>query len=400
MADFNEISQAFKAKAGYKDPIAFGLARVLKNEEGKVLKCDFAVVNYNNSFASAAVILNAFEKNCAPVSFEDSEAVYTLCDKCIDDMVEPFSALFGELDKHANVKALKAIQNAIKNPCDCEKKELARLGQKVDYEAVFLYADEKPKSAQSVYLKLYLLSKNHVKPREICLDGAFGILPNLAWDEAGKPYELEWLRANEIELKIEGKYPNIAFIDKFPRMLSHIIPSDNATRVLDSAKVRLGAHLAPGTVVMPGASYINFNAGTLGSVMVEGRISSSVRVGAGSDVGGGASILGVLSGTNGNPISVGEKCLLGANSTTGVPLGDGCIVDAGLAILEGTKVFISEQNRQKLKEINPSFNFDKEIYKARELSGLNGLHFRQDSQSGQITASLSVRAIKLNENLH
>ena len=183
-------------------------------------------------------------------------------------------------------------------------------------------------------------------------------------------------------------------------MLSHIIPSDNATRVLDSAKVRLGAHLAPGTVVMPGASYINFNAGTLGSVMVEGRISSSVRVGAGSDVGGGASILGVLSGTNGNPISVGEKCLLGANSTTGVPLGDGCIVDAGLAILEGTKVFISADNRKKLAQINKNFSFDKEIYKARELSGLNGLHFRQDSQSGQITAALSTRAIKLNENLH
>lgn len=400
MADFNEISQAFRAKAGYKDPIAFGLARVLKNSEGKALKCDFAVVNYNNSFASAAVILSAFEKNCAPVSFNESEAVYTLCDKCIDDMVEPFSALFNELSKHANVKALIAIQDAIKNNSESQNYELEKLGQKVDFEAVFLYADEKPKSTQSVYLKLYLLSKNFVKPREICLDGAFGILPNLAWDESGKAYELEWLRENEIELKIAGKYPNIAFIDKFPRMLSHIVPSDNATRILDSSKVRLGAHLAPGTVVMPGASYINFNAGTLGSVMVEGRISSSVRVGAGSDVGGGASILGVLSGTNGNPISVGEKCLLGANSTTGVPLGDGCIVDAGLAILEGTKIFISEANRKELAKINTGFDFSREIYKARELSGLNGLHFRRDSQSGQISAAVSIRAIKLNESLH
>ena len=392
MPDFNEISSKMHEKAGYKDPLAFGIARVLKNMKGESIKVDFAVVNYKNSFASAAVILHALEKNGAKLDFNSPEAVYELHGGVLNDALEPFSSLFGELDKHANVKALKCAKNA------------AKVDYTLDYshsfEAVFLYDDAKPASVESVYLKLYLLSKNFVKPREICLDGAFGILPNLAWDERGEPYELEWLREHEIELKMEGKYPNIAFIDKFPRMLSHIIPADNATRVLDSAKVRLGAHLAPGTVVMPGASYINFNAGTLGSVMVEGRISSSVRVGAGSDVGGGASILGVLSGTNGNPISVGEKCLLGANSTTGVPLGDGCIVDAGLAILEGTKVFISADNRKKLAQINKDFSFDKEIYKARELSGLNGLHFRQDSRSGQITAALSTRAIKLNESLH
>ncbi len=387
--DFNEISAQMKAKSGYKDPLAFGIARVLTNDEGKSIKCDFAVVNYKSSFASAAVILAVYEKNCEAIKFDDSEAIYTLCNKCIADMLSPFSSLFDGLDKHGNVKALKIIE-----------KELAKKEKNVEYKVVFLYADEAPKSVESVYLKLYLLSKNFVKPREINLNGAFGILPNLAWDSSGECYELEWLRKNEIELKLLGKYPNIVFIDKFPRYLSHIVPNDNATRILDSSKVRFGAHLAPGTVVMPGASYINFNAGTLGAVMVEGRISSSVRVGAGSDVGGGASILGVLSGTNGNPISVGEKCLLGANSTTGVPLGDNCIVDAGLAILEGTKVFISEPNRKALKEINPSFDFSREIYKARELAGLNGLHFRRDSQSGQISAGISVRAIKLNENLH
>lgn len=390
--DFNEISKQMHEMSGYKDPLAFGIARVLKNKSGQALKCDFAVVNYKNSFASAAVILWALKENGKELKFNDSEAVYTLQEKCLDDALAPFSSLFNELDKHANVKALKCARTANKNECSC--------GASVEFEVVFLYEDEAPKSAQSVYLKLYLLSKNFVKPREINLNGAFGTLPNLAWDEAGRPYELEYLRENEIELKLNGNYPNISFIDKFPRYLSHIVPKDNATRVLDSSKVRLGAHLAEGTVVMPGASYINFNAGTLGPVMVEGRISSSVRVGAGSDVGGGASILGVLSGTNGNPISVGEKCLLGANSTTGVPLGDNCIVDAGLAILEGTKVFISEANRKALKEINPSFDFSREIYKARELSGLNGLHFRRDSQNGQISVSISVRAIKLNENLH
>lgn len=390
--DFNEISKQMHEMSGYKDPIAFGIARVLKSESEETLKCDFAVVNYNSSFASAAVILWALKENGEELKFNDSEAIYILQENCLDDALAPFRSLFDELDKHANVNALKCARDANKNERHC--------GNKVEFEIVFLYEDEAPKSVESVYLKLYLLSKNFVKPREINLNGAFAILPNLAWDETGRPYELEYLRNNEIELKLNGNYPHIVYIDKFPRYLSHIVPKDNATRVLDSSKVRLGAHLAEGTVVMPGASYINFNAGTLGAVMVEGRISSSVRVGAGSDVGGGASILGVLSGTNGNPISVGEKCLLGANSTTGVPLGDNCIVDAGLAILEGTKVFISEPNRKALKEVNPSFNFSREIYKARELSGLNGLHFRRDSQSGQISASISVRAIKLNENLH
>ena len=134
--------------------------------------------------------------------------------------------------------------------------------------------------------------------------------------------------------------------------------------------------------------------------MVEGRVSSSVVVGEGSDVGGGASILGVLSGTNGNPVSIGKHCLLGANSVTGVPLGDNCIVDAGIAVLEGTKVYISASEREKLAKINPEFKFEAEIYKALELGGLNGLHFRQNSQTGQIAASASKRAIKLNEALH
>lgn len=388
MKDFNEIANEIKAQANWREPLAFSIARITQNDEEKTLCADFGVVNYKSSFASAAVIINALIKNGVNFDFSQSEIVATLNKNILKDALNPFESLFDELDKHANVRALKIALDEIKEH------------KKAVFKVVFLFEDTAPKSVESVYLKLYLLSKNFVKPREINLDGAFKILPNLAWDEHGKPYELEYLRKNEIELKMRGKYPNIAFIDKFPRFLSHIVPSNDSTRILDSSKVRLGAYIANGTVVMPGASYINFNSGTLGSVMVEGRISSSVRVGEGSDIGGGASILGVLSGTNGNPISIGERCLLGANSVTGIPLGNDCIVDAGLAVLEGTKIFISEQNRQKLAEINPNFDFSKEIYKGRELAGLNGLHLRQDSQSGQITCALSVRAIKLNENLH
>jgi 2,3,4,5-tetrahydropyridine-2-carboxylate N-succinyltransferase len=163
----------------------------------------------------------------------------------------------------------------------------------------------------------------------------------------------------------------------------------------------MGAQLSAGTTVMPGASYINFNAGTTGPVMVEGRISSSAIVGSGSDVGGGASILGVLSGTDGNPISVGQNTLLGANSVTGIPLGDACIVDAGVAILEGTKVSISTDEFNKIKEANPEWDAtDTDIFKGGVLASLNGIHFRQDSVTGTVKAFRSTREVKLNADLH
>jgi 2,3,4,5-tetrahydropyridine-2-carboxylate N-succinyltransferase len=214
------------------------------------------------------------------------------------------------------------------------------------------------------------------------------------------PYELEYLRDHEIEMKLSGTFPVIDAVDKFPRYLQHVIPAEN-TRILEASKVRMGAQLAAGTTVMPGASYINFNAGTLGPVMVEGRISSSAVVGAGSDVGGGASILGVLSGTDGNPISIGENTLLGANSVTGIPLGDGCIVDAGITILAGTKIKIASAELEKIKAANPLADLEtKTAFKGKELQGLNGIHFRHDSLTGEIVARRSTREVKLNADLH
>lgn len=152
---------------------------------------------------------------------------------------------------------------------------------------------------------------------------------------------------------------------------------------------------------MPGASYVNFNAGAMGACMNEGRISSSVVVGEGSDVGGGASILGVLSGGNSDPISIGKNCLLGVNSSTGISLGDGCIVDGGIAVLAGTIFKISEEEARKIAEINPNFEIKESgIYKGRDLSGKNGVHFRQDSKSGAMIAFRSNRKIELNSALH
>ncbi|WP_086245727.1 tetrahydrodipicolinate N-succinyltransferase N-terminal domain-containing protein [Campylobacter devanensis] len=388
--DLKKFTDEIRSQAGYKDPIAFAIGRSIKGKSAKTISVNYAVVNMNENYGSAAVLSWAIEKNGIKIDNSGSEFIAPINSAITADALNIFDFLLDECegDKHKNVQNLLVIDEILND---------GEMENDVEFIVTFLYSDDAPKSVEAVYLKLYLLSLNKAEIRSLNLNGAFGLLPNLAWDSDGNPHELDNLRENEIWLKMKGWYPNIVSVDKFPRYLNHIIPSDN-TRILDSAKVRMGAVLAPGTTVMPGASYINFNSGTTGPVMVEGRISSSVSVGDGSDVGGGASILGVLSGTNGNPISVGKRCLLGANSVTGVPLGDDCIIDAGIAILEGTKIYISD--KEALEKVNPGFKFDKEIYKALELANLNGIHYRQNSQTGQITASISKRAIKLNADLH
>lgn len=388
--DLKKFTDEIRSQAGYKDPIAFAIGRSIKGKSAKTISVNYAVVNMNENYGSAAVLNWAIEKNGIKIDNSGSEFVAPINSAITADALNVFDFLLDECegDKHKNVQNLLVIDEILND---------GEMENDVEFVVTFLYSDDAPKSVEAVYLKLYLLSLNKAEIRSLNLNGAFGLLPNLAWDSDGNPHELDHLRENEIWLKMKGWYPNIVSVDKFPRYLNHIIPSDN-TRILDSTKVRMGAVLAPGTTVMPGASYINFNSGTTGPVMVEGRISSSVSVGDGSDVGGGASILGVLSGTNGNPISIGKRCLLGANSVTGVPLGDDCIIDAGIAILEGTKIYISD--KEALEKVNPGFKFDKEIYKALELANLNGIHYRQNSQTGQITASISKRAIKLNADLH
>lgn len=392
--EFNKFVDEIKKSKFYKEPIAWAFGRVNKGiiDTKKTLSVDYAVVNYKENLGSAAVVLWALNECGVKLSLNDSEAVFEIDDKITKKVLSIFEFLKDEAEgnKHKNLQNLMVINEILTN---------SEYGDENHFCVTFLFSDEKPKSVASVYLKLYLLSLGKVELRSINLDGAFGVLPNVAWDEFAKPVELEWLRENEIFLKMSGAYPVISSVDKFPRFLNHIIP-DDSIRILDATKVRMGAQIANGTTVMPGASYINFNAGTTGKVMIEGRVSSSVVVGEGTDIGGGASILGVLSGTSGNPISIGKRCLLGANSVTGIPLGDDCIIDGGIAILEGTKVYIDEKNRTLLSKINPNFDFKNEIYKAKELANLNGLHFRQNSQTGQITASLSKKAVKLNKDLH
>ena len=392
---FAAFVKSVRNEKGYKDPIGFGIARVDRGQlnRDRILQATYPLVNWQENFGSAAVFIEALRDCGEEVDFSQSEQLFEVSKKFLKKSLKLFDPYVDEAEgeKHKNIQVVQYLLSLFEqDDVDTD-----------DYKILFLFDDDAPKSVESVYLKLYALSLGKTELRSLNLNGAFGVLPNVAWS-GNIPIELDWLRENEIALKLEGEYPYIDSVDKFPRFLQHIIPADN-TRILDSSKVRMGARLAAGTTVMPGASYINFNAGTMGPVMVEGRISSSAIVGSGSDVGGGASILGVLSGTDGNPVSIGENTLLGANSVTGIPLGDGCIVDAGIAVLEGTKIEISQNEALKIAEVNEHFTSkegEKAYYKGLELAGLNGVHFRQDSTNGQMKAFRSQREIVLNSELH
>ncbi|MEA2049491.1 MAG: tetrahydrodipicolinate N-succinyltransferase N-terminal domain-containing protein [Campylobacterota bacterium] len=389
--DFKAKVTDIQAQSWYKNPIGFGIARIDRGQlnSDKILQATYPVVNWNENFGSAAIFMDAFKTAGIEIDTTKSELVLNITDDFLTNCIEAFRPYIPEAkgEEHKNVQLISTLSTL--------PRELGLTAD--DFKVVFIFEDANPASVESAYLKLYALSTNKAELRKINLNGAFGLLHNVAW-VGNTPVELDWLRANELSLKLTGKYPVIDMVDKFPRFLSHVIPADN-TRILDTSKVRFGAQLAAGTTVMPGASYINFNAGTLGPVMVEGRISSSAIVGAGSDVGGGASILGVLSGTDGNPISIGENTLLGANSTTGIPLGDACIVDGGLALFAGTKISISDEQIAKINEVNPEAKLSNSM-KAAELQGLNGIHFRQNSTTGQYLAMRSTREVKLNADLH
>lgn len=219
-----------------------------------------------------------------------------------------------------------------------------------------------PKDARDAYLRLHLLSHRLVKPHGASLEGIFGLLANVVWTSVG-PCALEGFEITRARLKAQHGHVSVISVDKFPRMVDYVVPS--GVRIADADRVRLGAHLATGTTVMH-EGFVNFNAGTLGTSMVEGRISSGVVVGDGTDVGGGASIMGTLSGGGKEVISVGEKCLLGANSGLGISLGNNCVIEAGTYITAAAKVKLP----------------DGEVVKAGTLSGANDLLFRRNSLSG------------------
>ncbi|GHC24473.1 2,3,4,5-tetrahydropyridine-2,6-dicarboxylate N-succinyltransferase [Aidingimonas halophila] len=251
--------------------------------------------------------------------------------------------------------------------------------------AMFLDSDEPPESAPEVYLKLHLLSHRLVKPHDLDLTGMFGLLRNVAWTNEG-PIDVEELAARRLQAKLEGRNLSVDCIDKFPKMADYVVPQ--GVRIGDTARVRLGAYLGEGTTVMH-EGFVNFNAGTEGPGMVEGRISAGVMIGKGSDLGGGCSTMGTLSGGGNIVIRVGEGCLIGANAGIGIPLGDRCTVEAGLYITAGAKVAVLDEQGQEVK-----------VVAARELAGQSDMLLRRNSTNGRIECLTNKSAIALNEALH
>ena len=251
--------------------------------------------------------------------------------------------------------------------------------------AVLLQDDRPPANVPEAYLKLHLLSHRLVKPHGTNLEGLFGALPNVAWTSEGA-IDLNELPARQLAARLRGDVLEVSCVDKFPKMTNYVVP--DGVRIAHTARVRLGAYLGEGTTIMH-EGFVNFNAGTEGPGMIEGRISAGVMVGSGSDLGGGCSTIGTLSGGGNIVISVGEKCLIGANAGIGIPLGDRCTVEAGLFVTAGTKVTLLDADGMAA-----------ESAKARDLAGKSDLLFRRNSSTGAVECLTNRSAVELNEELH
>lgn len=284
----------------------------------------------------------------------------------------------GELEK------LEAALCAIGETAHAEI--IASLQDSTQPRVVTLLArDDSPKSVPEAYLKLHLLSHRLVRPHEIALAGIFGVLPNVAWTNAGA-IDLSELPQRQLQARLRGELLEVMSVDKFPKMTNYVVPS--GVRIAHTARVRLGAHLGEGTTIMH-EGFVNFNAGTEGPGMVEGRISAGVFVGAGSDLGGGCSTMGTLSGGNNIVISIGKGCLIGANAGVGIPLGDRCTVEAGLYVTAGSVIAVLDDKGELVQKV-----------KARDLAGKSDLLFRRNSVNGALEVLTNKSAIELNAELH
>lgn len=304
---------------------------------------------------------------------------------------QAFTAVLGAAtDKTSctlNGGQLGALASALAHAGENEQATIAKQLAASTQPVVLSAFDENtaPTSVPGAYLKLHLLSHRLVKPHETDLSGMFGVLPNVAWTSEGA-IDLNELPKRQLDARLKGESLSVDCVDKFPKMTNYVVPK--GVRIAHTARVRLGAYIGEGTTVMH-EGFVNFNAGTLGTSMVEGRISAGVVIGEGSDLGGGCSTMGTLSGGGNIIISVGKECLLGANAGIGIPLGDRCTVESGLYITAGSKMNVLDDNNQVVKQV-----------KARDLAGKSDLLFRRNSLTGVVECKTNKTAIALNEELH
>ena len=278
------------------------------------------------------------------------------------------------------------LADALKPLDSAQHALLTRLAESQRPLVVTLLAEDAAlSSTPEAYLKLHLISHRLVKPHGLNLTGIFPLLPNVAWTNQGA-VDLGELAERQLEARLKGELLEVFSVDKFPKMTDYVVPA--GVRIADTARVRLGAYIGEGTTVMH-EGFVNFNAGTAGPGMIEGRVSAGVFVGKGSDLGGGCSTMGTLSGGGNIIISVGEGCLIGANAGIGIPLGDRCTVESGLYVTAGTKVAVLDDQNQLVR-----------VVKARELAGQSDLLLRRNSETGAVECKTNKTAIELNEALH
>lgn len=349
--DLAQKATAMRSRDGYREPVAFGIGvATVADSDGAVLDTWYGSYNLEENQGVAAVVAQLLDHDGGAGTFPLGQAQ-------LDELVEWFALAIADPGDHPNVRMLSELAGG---PPASELLPVRR-------EVVVTFIedlDAAPVDAHDVYLRLHLLSGRKVRPHGLNLDGQFGLLANVVWTNLG-PCDVASFEAARARLRAAGHVVTVHGVDKFPRMVDYVMPS--GVRIADADRVRLGAHLAEGTTVMH-EGFVNFNAGTLGASMVEGRISAGVVVGADSDVGGGASIMGTLSGGGKEVISLGEGCLLGANSGLGISLGDRCIVEAGLYVTAGTVVTLPDGSTSK----------------ARALSGTSDLLFRRNSRTGAV----------------
>jgi len=334
--------------------LAFGTAT--KNRDGKIIEAFFPnpVLNPADALVEAVAKVAGYEQGNQAIEISAAQSA---------ELAIAFEANSDAANTSFAAKAAESAQPLV---------------------LVVLATDEKPTSVAEGFLKLQLISNRLVQPHGTVLDGIFGLLHNIAWTNEG-PIDLPELADRQIEARLAGRALSVDCVDKFPKMVDYVVPT--GVRIADTSRVRLGAHVGEGTTVMH-EGFINFNAGTTGVSMVEGRISAGVVVGNGSDIGGGASIMGTLSGGGTVVVSIGENSLLGANAGLGFPLGDRCTVESGLYVTAGSKVRMIAEG----KEV--------EVVKARDLAGVSDLLFRRNSVTGQIECLANKSAVELNSELH
>lgn len=381
--DFKTLVNRIEGQADYRRPEAFavGIASFgisdfaqshLVGSPAKILDTWFPIANHKENFGTAAVL-------AAVTGYTSGAKTFYLDSEQLEQALSHLAPFTNDGKRHANIDVLSSVSVFARD--HQHRPSIAGLAIPRLVAVTFIGDLQlKPVDAHDVYLRLHLLSMRKVKPHEINLEGVFVHLNNVVWTNVG-PFDPDSFDAVRWRCRSQGAELKVHSVDKFPRMTDYVIPS--GVRIADADRVRLGAHLAEGTTVMH-EGFVNFNAGTLGKSMVEGRISAGVVVGNGSDIGGGASIMGTLSGGGKEVIMVGEGCLVGANAGLGISLGNGCTVESGLYVTASSKVKLA----------------DGRVVKAAELSGTDDLLFRRNSQTGAIEVIVKRNQVVLNAALH